>query len=316
MTRLLQKTIRDFREGLGYLLLITVPLFVLCILAGIRGYLDGGDPYIASYQMRFIYLMPVYGTIGFICLNDENRLRNFLTAFSFAMIFKAHQGAFMRFFYYGHYNEQEYLITHYYSAFVPLAVCFIYYQLRYETLNRKLYWLYLSSLPSFLVTLVANDRRTAYAGLAFSFLVLVLVGPFKALKQRKLRVAIVFAAISLSILIGLSSLLFLTQDSTRGPYIGKTTEELSYRQQENAGLLLPASENPFIGIGFGKELINRFGLINIENIYSRYKTVPHNQILAMWGFGGSYVVSWLSVIFVLMLAYSLRPFQKLVLRSG
>ena len=124
VTRPLQKTIRDLREGLGYLLLITAPLFVLCILAGIRGYLDGGDPYIASYQMRFIYLMPVYGTIGFICLNDGNRLRNFLTAFSFAMIFKAHQGAFMRFFYYGHYNEQEYLITHYYSAFVPLAVCF------------------------------------------------------------------------------------------------------------------------------------------------------------------------------------------------
>ena len=54
-------------------------------------------------------------------------------------------------------------------------------------------------------------------------------------------------------------------------------------------------------------MTNIFGLIDISDIYDRYDTYPHNQILAMWAFGGSYTVAMLSLLLCLMLAYSLRP---------
>ena len=54
---------------------------------------------------------------------------------------------------------------------------------------------------------------------------------------------------------------------------------------------------------------NEFGLVDIASVYPRYLTVPHNQLLAMWAYGGTFVFASLSVILTLMLAYSIRPYH-------
>ncbi len=54
---------------------------------------------------------------------------------------------------------------------------------------------------------------------------------------------------------------------------------------------------------------NVFGLVDISHLYERYLTVPHNQLLAVWAYAGTYVFAFLSVIFVVMMAYSIRPYH-------
>ena len=106
-----------------------------------------------------------------------------------------------------------------------------------------------------------------------------------------------------------SVLISLQSESSYEPYVKDEKASLSYRQLENGNLIGSIVEDPVSGIGFGKEMNNEFGLVDIASVYPRYLTVPHNQLLAMWAYGGTFVFASLSVILTLMLAYSIRPYH-------
>ena len=127
--------------------------------------------------------MVVYASIGFLCIKDYDKFFTFLEAFSFAMIFKAHQAIFVFLTNYSYFKKTEYLVDHFYSAFVPPALCFIFYRLRHYKISRRVKWIYYTSMPSFLLSFILNDRRTAYAGVAFAILSLIVMTPISVIKK-------------------------------------------------------------------------------------------------------------------------------------
>ena len=164
-------------------------------------------------------------------------------------------------------------------------------------------------MPSFLLSFILNDRRTAYAGVAFAILSLIVMTPISVIKKNFLKLTAAFL-VAMSMLVTSSVMFFaINEDNAEKPYSKEKIEDLSYREVENANLYKLVVDDPVTGIGFGNEMSNVFGLIDIEEIYPRYKTFPHNQLVAFWGYGGSYVVAFMSLIFTLMLALSLRPYH-------
>ena len=147
--RPISETYFQLKNGLAYSICLSLSIFLLCLAATLKGISSGGDLHIASYQIRYTHLMLVYSSLGFLCLGDLDKFSSLLKTLCLALIFKAHQGVFMNFLHYSFYRKQEFLITHFYSAFVPLAVCYIYYQLRYMKPKRLLRWIYITSLPLF-----------------------------------------------------------------------------------------------------------------------------------------------------------------------
>jgi hypothetical protein len=300
----------DLKNGLAYSILLSLSIFILCIVSALKGTTSGGELYVAAYQIRYTHMMLVYSTLGFLCLEDLDKFTDFLKALCLALIFKAHQGVFMNFIHYSFYRRTEFLVTHFYSAFVPLALCFIYYQLCYMKPSRLLKWIYLSSIPSFLLTFIVNDRRTAYAATALAFVGFILATPLESIKRHRLKILSLASAALVCSFVCLLLFISMEEQSSYQTYIKKELPLLAYRKLENANLLNFVTKEPFTGSGFGKAMDNVFGLVDISRYYPRYLTVPHNQLLAMWGYGGSYVFAALSLILSLMLAYSMRPYHQ------
>ena len=249
----------------------------------------GGNLKDAFIQTRFNHLLPIWVLVGWGLISNYKIAHQMLALFALLLIFKGHQAIFNYYYHHSYYIQQEYLITHFSSAFIVLAVVYLIVYAVYFVKRRILrFCIYLNLIPLFLA-FVFNDRRSAIIAIVFGFMSCVASLPFSTLVRflrPLLKVSTVlglYMAITWNMTGPIAALsapiksLFESPPNVEGP---------SSREIENFNLYSSITKHPYMGLGLGKLYDEIWELPNIDHIYSRNNMLPHNGLLFFWVFSG------------------------------
>ncbi len=293
---------RWFRLGLGRLLGVGIAIFAASFFAGLYGMLTGSTPNTFFVQIRFLHNLVLWTFLGFVLIRDIDFALRVLYLITALVIAKSLQAIYVYFDNLAVFREAEYLIDHYFSAFSVMAMVVLgYTALRARSI---LWWPPIAlALGSILVAYILNDRRTSYVGVGLAGMLVPFLMPHGWIRQR------------LPMVVGLGVLAVLYIGGTWNlpapiGFIGATvrsfgqetgTEGPSYRDLENANLMFAISENPTMGLGYGREFEEKYKMPDISFVYPRYRMVPHNLFLAGWAYGGPITIAATSLVFVCMI---------------
>lgn len=291
-----------FREGLPKIVGVGFLIFAASTVAGIYGLSTGANFTTYLIQTRFLHIFPFWVFIGFVLLRDTVFTERLIFWVTWMVVLKSLQALLVFLIYRDSFQEAEYLIDHYFSAYSVIAlVALSAYFLRSKN---ALFRLFL--VTSALVVLAAyflNDRRTSYVGAGLAVFALLALLPSAWYRRNGPRLLLASFAGLLFVgatwklppplgFVGSTIRSFGSEDGTEGP---------SYRDLENANIFGAAASSPLTGIGYGKEFEEKFPMPDISFVYERYRMLPHNLFLAAWGFGGPLTIAATSLIFVTMI---------------
>jgi len=251
----------------------------------VYGLSGGGDLLVAIWEVRALfYLCLMYIVVPQI-IRTKKQIRILFWVFISGVAIKAFQGI-ARFVVLGFTTGGHDVLTNHedpvfmVTLFILLAAFIV-----YRTGDRQAVWLVVLLLPMLLGFYVAQ-RRAAYASLMVSVAVfIVLLPPARRRQFMKL-----FTPVLIALLIYGTA--FWNSNSTLGrpaqmiksgltkPEIETNYRDYSsnlYRDFENYNLAQTVSNNPIIGVGFGKKYEQPIPLVEIPFPLMDY--IPHNQIL-------------------------------------
>ena len=135
-----------------------------------------------------------------------------------------------------------------------------------------------------------NNRRLAWASLAFALIVIYALLP-KGKVKRRVNIGLLAAAPILAIYVavgwGRTEGIFKPLGSLSSMTSKTDTSALS-RVAENKGLIATLSRSSWIsGTGWGHEYIEIDSTFNIDEYFKQWKYVPHNSILGILAFSGA-----------------------------
>jgi hypothetical protein len=176
--------------------------------------------------------------------------------------------------------DLDYLVDHHASVFWSVAMVYLFARgfLWSESTLLRIACFALISLMAF--PFLLNDRRTSYLGIGFTFALLLLILKKKPLQRLVKTLAFGFPAYTI----------FLIRNWAKN----KDTNPVDYRDLENFNLYHLISQNPFVGYGFGKRFEIIAPMPDISMFYPLFDLIPHNTMLALWGYGGPFAIAALA----------------------
>ena len=106
---------------------------------------------------------------------------------------------------------------------------------------------------------------------------------------------------------------------SEGPigFVGKTIRDFlfsesatpTYRSIENYNLFQGVIDNPIFGWGFGMRFPIVMPMPDISVVYSDFDLIPHNTLVYLWAFGGTFAIAAISTLVAINLAAATRLFR-------
>ncbi|HEX9052735.1 MAG TPA: O-antigen ligase family protein [Anaeromyxobacter sp.] len=181
-----------------------------------------------------------------------------------------------------------------------------------ERRGRARAWTAAVVLPVLLLGIQANGRRTAWLQLALGLLVFLVVARGAAWRRQLGRAAL--AAAPLVLLYGLAG--WSSEAAVFHPVrvvrsvVDATVDRSTWdRKVEDWNLAMSMRDHPLLGRGFGEEWTEYYRGDEVEQIFWRYKTQPHNQILGLLLFAGplGFVGIWAPLALLVLVAVRAYP---------
>lgn len=267
--------------------------YLLCVIGGIlHGLSSGGDFKIIVVEVRpFWYLFLSY-LLAYNLLTSKNQIRILFWIVILSAGVKSIQGVYIYLIVeHGNLDSQHAIMSHEESFFfVALILLLVLFCLHYR--YRPQFYAALLVLPSLLVALVANQRRTDYIALIVGILVAWTIVFYIKPQFRKTLVVVMLVSIVLSVgyVIAFSHSTGVFAEPARevvSIFNPDSTDTVSadsnaYRVIENYDLKYTALQNPLFGWGFGKKFLQPIILPDISALDPNYVYVPHNTIYWVW----------------------------------
>lgn len=291
---------------------LSVIIFVMLGAGVLMGFLAGNDFGLMLTQTRAIFTLPFWLVISANCFTSIRRIWVVLGVIAGATLFKALQGLWCFYVYYGgQKGEREYLIEHVTSEFLGTSILFVLAAMwRYWKKGLILRVAMTSAIGCYVLAFLLNDRRSALVGIAMGLGVIGI-----SLSGRIYWRYLIHTLVAL-----LASFFFLAATWNSSGALGfpaRTIKSLTgsgessagYRKVENANMLLAVASQPITGIGFGRRITMVYPLPDISGIYSEYDLVPHNTLLFVWTFAGPLGLAAFAAFCAISIGYSLRLFR-------
>lgn len=293
----------------GFFILASFLLPLAALWGAASGAAQGNDLRVAITQTRFLVLYPTWCLIGVLSIKNANDLAKIFKVISVAVFLKCLQAIYIYFFELdSNLINKEFLVDHLTSDFIATAVTFIvvYYCFNAQKLSTKL-WSVAACAP-FILVYFLNDRRSSLVGVVLSIILLFSLFPFEYYK-RHWKTAVAFFVV-------ISGYVAATW-SVAGPlgFVARTVQSLipggaestvSYRALEDYNLLRAVTENPLLGLGFGRTFPLYVRLPDVSFAYENFDLIPHNTVLYFWTFAGPFGIACLATFTALALFLTAR----------
>jgi hypothetical protein len=138
------------------------------------------------------------------------------------------------------------------------------------------------------VSIVMNNRRLAFVGVAAGALAIFSALKTSPLKRKASKVGLVLAAVvSLYVWVGGHSKATVFAPAVLITSVIEQKDSSSEsREIENYNLIATLKKHPILGPGFGHEYIEFVRAEDISEAFPMYKYIAHNSVLWLWSFGG------------------------------
>lgn len=248
----------------------------------IFGRIKGHDSYLTFLQVRFLFYIPAWFIIGFMIFTKLEQATKLLDLLVLAMLFKSCVALYAYFSEIRHYPMAEYLVDHHMSIFWSMAIITVFCRafLWNDQLLGKVLGGILLGIMAY--PYILNDRRTSFLGLGFTFAFMVVI-----LKGAQLRKYLKMLLLGFPIYLIVVSKHFVENSDKN---------LVDYRDLENFNLYHLISQNPLFGIGFGKRFEMIAEMPDISRFYPLFDLIPHNTMLALWGYAGPFAMAALAAM--------------------
>ncbi len=280
----------------GGALLIPFSFYMLCVVGGaLYGLISGGDLKIIVVQIRPYWYMYVSYLMAYNFVTKKSHLRMFFWFVILCAGVKALQGLYIYLIVFrGSLEGHDTIMSHEESFFFAALLLLVIILCMCNRYRPQLY-VALLLLPTVLVSLIANNRRTDYiallVGVGVAWVLVIMIRP-------RARTALI---VSLLICAALGTVYIISFAHTTGtigeparaiisvfnPSASDTRDSTSnlYRLYEDNDLKYTVKQYP-LGLGFGKPFLQPEPLTSIfPNIVAfdpYYNYVPHNTIYWVW----------------------------------
>lgn len=205
----------------------------------------------------------------------------------------------------------EYATDHGDSMLFTVA-CFLVVAYVLERRGRARAWTAALVLPVLLLGIQANTRRTAWLQLGLGLLLFLVVARGAAWRRQLGRAALV--ATPLVLLYGAAgwssdAAPFHPVQVVRSVVDEKVDRSTWDRKVEDWNLAMSMRDHPLLGRGFGQEWTEYYQGDEITQIFWRYKTQPHNQVLGILLFAGplGFAAIWAPLALLVLVAVRAYP---------
>ena len=277
-------TIPRTRLALGLALLVGL------VLAGlVHGLLSHGDYKMALWEIR----PTIYVALGYLLAAQLPARAATITAVLWAFVlgvgFKAFQGLALLPGFLAAHPRPDYLLSHEDSFFFCLYIVLVAGLWLFRQKGR-LRAVATVLLPIVVVVNLANNRRTSWAILGATFVVLAVVAWIRVPDRRRLLagagVAVVLAAaVYLPLYWNKGGVLAGPAAAVRSQFAPSLRDYSSdlYRTQENANLAFNIKRSPLIGAGYGIPIDYALPMIaDLTRTDAFLRYIPHNDALYVW----------------------------------
>jgi hypothetical protein len=264
-------------------------MLVWTILGAIRG----GQPWQAGWQLYSFFSALLFAKLLMATLQTPKHFEQLGRTFMYAVLWRATMAIVFWFFFYHNVTYPEgpppYMTIHDDTVvFVTGLILAIANHLVLR--SRKSLRLLLLSLALILPAIQFNNRRLAWASLAFSIVVLYVMLPKGKLKRR-INIGLLAAAPFIAMYVGVgwghTDGIFKPLGALSSMSSKKDTSTLS-RVAENKGLIVTLMRSSWLsGTGWGHEYVEVDSSFNIDMYFKQWKYVPHNSILGILAFSGA-----------------------------
>lgn len=264
--------------------------FLLCVAMGVaHGLVSGGDLKIIVLEVRpFWYLFLSY-LLAHNLITDKKQVRALFWFIIICAGIKSVQGTYIYLVqYHGNLAGINEIMAHEESFFWVAVILLVVLFFIHHSYRPQLY-VALLTLPTIVIALIGNQRRTDYiillVGAIVAWAIIVQIKP-RVRKQLVIGM-IVFLLIGVAYVVALGN--------SGGGFAQPARAIMSqfhpdprdaasnlYRTIENYDLKFTLQQNPILGMGFGKEFLQPITLPNILVLDPYYLYVPHNTIYWVW----------------------------------
>jgi hypothetical protein len=171
---------------------------------------------------------------------------------------------------------------------------------------------FLLLVPLYLWGMVANHRRLVWTELALVALFFWLITPWRPVKRKLARLAVLGALPLLLYAIAgwnSQSRLFRPVQTVRSMVDSSRDASALWRDVENFDLVYTYSLNPALGTGFGHPMVDKIHLPDVTAAYELEPYVPHNSVLGLWAFGGFFGFALLWMVFPVGMFFTVRAYR-------
>ncbi len=259
----------------------------------ILGAIRGGQPWEAGWQLYSLFSALLFAKLLLATLQTPKHFEQLGRTFMYAVLWRATMAIVFWFFFYHNVTYAEgpppYMTIHDDTVlFVTGLVLAIANHIVLR--SRKSLRLMLLSCALILPAIQFNNRRLAWASLAFSVVVLYALLP-KGKVKRRINVALLAAAPFIATYVaigwGRPESIFKPLASLSSMSSKQDTSTMA-RVAENKGLIATLARSSWIsGTGWGHEYVEIDSTFNIDAFFKQWKYVPHNSILGILAFSGA-----------------------------
>ncbi|MCU0691704.1 MAG: O-antigen ligase family protein [Polyangiaceae bacterium] len=249
---------------------------------GLWGIVRGGDLRMAWYQVRVLVWIPALVSIFFYALNVKRDLRTIAGILLFGATFKALLAIYFRYVYCAATGSEAPTATTHSDTVLFVSALTLLIALTLELKSRLRLALPVALVPVIVWGLVANNRRLAYASLAFSVVATysVLRDPIRRWANRAIAFAMPMAFPYL--LIGWNrtggiwgpAATIASMAQGHGRDASTATRDI-----ENYNLVLTWKSNLLLGQGWGHAYYEVSEAYSITQFFENYRYVAHNGVL-------------------------------------
>ena len=293
----------------GIFLLVSFLLPLAAVWGAISGAAQGNDLRVAITQTRFLALYPTWCLIGILSIKNSNDLIKIFKVISAAILIKCFHALYIYFFELGaNLTEREFLVDHLTSDFIATALTFIVVYYLFNSRNLKIKLASVAACIPLSYVYFLNDRRSSLVGVVLSIVLLLPLLPLAYFKK--------YCKVVLGGTILLAGFVAATW-SSGGPlgFIARTIQSLmpggvestvSYRALEDYNLLRAVTDNPLLGLGFGRTFPLYVRLPDVSLAYENFDLIPHNTVLYLWTFAGPVGIAFLACFSALSIFLTAR----------
>ena len=158
-----------------------------------------------------------------------------------------------------------------------------------EAPGRRTFGRLLLLSPILIAGMVANNRRLVWVEIVAALVVVYFMLPRSRAKRTIQRGLVLAAPVLLLYMVAgwnSGSRVFAPVAKVRSVVDSKSDRSTEERDVENYNLVKNLQDNPFLGMGFGREYVQYTRGDDISHLFAQWRFIPHNSLLGLLAFGG------------------------------